>query len=110
MGTTTSLTSGLPSRDTWTYGPETTSVPFDAFRTRAFWRLAVVQTPITEAAELASEGAAPFLDSWVFGSWRAIECTFTPLVEFTPAAMLPIPVFASPNVAWSCSKGRRLAR
>ena len=56
-----------------------------ALRTRAFWRLAVVQTPITEAGEDASVGLAPPLATSVFGTSIAIECTLTPLVEFTPA-------------------------
>jgi len=88
---------------------DSVSVP-PAPRIRAFCRLAVVHTPMTEAAALAEEGVAPPLASAVLGTWSAIECTLTPAVEFTPAAMAPIPVLARPKVAWSCSNGRRLPR
>ena len=47
MGISASLTSGLPSRDTWTIGPDAQSGP-SGLRTRAFCRLADAHTPMVE--------------------------------------------------------------
>ena len=44
-GTSTSLKSGLPSRETWTNGPVSSLRPKPGSQTRAFCRLAVVQMP-----------------------------------------------------------------
>ena len=76
-GMMTSLTSGLPSRETWTNGPAFTFSPPSASHTRAFWRLAVVQTPMV---------GCPLTVTAEIGTWIAIECTFRWLVALTPAA------------------------
>ena len=50
IGMMTSLNSGFPSRDTWVYGPLQAARRRRPSRTPTWWRLAVVQTPMTGAA------------------------------------------------------------
>jgi len=57
IGITTSLMSGLPSRETCTQGPTPSPFPF-FLRTVVFWRLAVAQTPIVDFAAVGSVGSS----------------------------------------------------
>ncbi len=78
MGMTTSFTSGLPRRDTWTQRPVLTGMaPLFSSNTRTFCRLAVAQTAMTGWSLLWTTSA--------IGTSMAIEWTFLPMVAFTPA-------------------------
>ena len=66
-GTTTSLTSGLPSRDTWTQSPVPLAV-WPVIRTRG--RSVVVQTPMT-----GLRFASPFSATSLNGTCSAIVFT-----------------------------------
>src|SRR3954453_11674998 len=64
-GTTTSLTSGLPSRETCTHGPDTVA-PAAVYLTTAR-RSVVLHTPMTGLRD-----GAPFSASAFFGTWMAL--------------------------------------
>ena len=55
-GISTSLTSGLPSRDTCRNGPLSTFWPLSASHSRTRWRLAVVHTPMVGMAAPGQRG------------------------------------------------------
>ena len=90
--------SGLPSRDTWVQGPLKVPPALSSANTRARWRLAVVHTPIV---------GCPLMVSAEIGTWIAMECTFRPLVAFTPGMPVSPAAFAKAFSSWM---GRRLAR
>src|SRR5262249_17958331 len=98
IGMMTSLTSGLPSRETCRNGPLSTFLPWSASHSLTPWRLAVVHTPMV---------GWPDLVTVEIGTWIAIEWTFRWLVAFTPAAFLVNTCL--PNTLAVCS-GRRLPR
>ena len=97
-GMSTSLTSGLPSRDTCRHGPQFTVSPASASQSVTRWRLAVVHTPMV---------GCPLIVTAEIGTWIAIECTFRWLVALTPGA-LGRP--GRPNVACRFANGRRSPR
>src|SRR5580704_16013726 len=73
-GLITSLTSGLPSRETCRHGPLDTFWPLSASQTVADWRLAVVHTPML---------GWPLLVIAEIVTWIGMECTFRWSVAFT---------------------------
>src|SRR4051812_31331706 len=54
MGISTSLTSGLPSRDTWVHGPDHSCLRLTSSHSLTCCRRAAVHTPITAAGLLTS--------------------------------------------------------
>src|ERR1700689_735675 len=99
LGLITSLTSGLPSRETCRHGPLDTFSPLSASQNVADWRLAVVPTPML---------GGPLLVTAEIGTWIAMECTLRWLTAFTPAAG-PLNTL-SPYWACRFSNGRRSPR
>ena len=81
-GTSTSLNSGLPSRDTCTYGPTPTDAPLS--RSVALRRDADAHTPIVAFVASGSVGALPLAVTLPIGSWMAIVCTLNERSAFTP--------------------------
>ncbi len=75
IGIRTSLTRGLPSRETCCQGPVPTYLPCSAFHIRDFRRLAVAQTPITAPGDIGLVGTLPLRESSLIGTWSAIVCT-----------------------------------
>lgn len=80
--------------------------PRSASHTWADRRLAVVHTPMTARGSLSSRELEPV--SAAIGTCRAMECTFSSLVAFTPGSGLL--KTCMPYLACSCWKGRRVAR
>src|SRR5690242_54652 len=87
-GTTTSLTSGLPRRETWTQFPTLVSVPLSC-KTRVLRRYDVVHPPMTAFGSVAALGIAPLAVTLLKGSWSAIVFTFIPERSSTPPPLLP---------------------
>src|ERR1700733_3186040 len=80
MPMSSSLTSGLPRRDTWVHGPLRMSPPLNQLpHSLTFWRLAVVHTPITAAGSSGPAGTDRVTS--LTGICRASEWTLTSAVE-----------------------------
>ena len=65
IGTMTSLNSGLPSRETWTHGPDSARSSLAGSSSRVLRRLAAPQTPITAFGAIGSVGTEPSRVSWL---------------------------------------------
>ena len=81
---TTSLTSGLASRETCFHGPKPTYLLVLESKTRDLRRLAVAHTPITDFLELALVGVLPSRVRSRLGTWIAMLWTLNPCRPLTP--------------------------
>ena len=86
IGTTTSLNSGLPRRETWTHGPDSARSSLAGSIIRVLRRLAAPQTPITDLPLIGSLGADPSRVRLLIGTWSAIVWTLSVAVASTPIA------------------------
>src|SRR6202035_2262832 len=102
-GITTSLTSGYPSRETWTHGPDSDRSSLALSIIRTLRRLAALQTPITAELLAALVGTDPCLVKSEIGTWIAIEWMVGVAVAPTPAA-------AGVGIRCRFWNGRRSAR
>jgi len=80
----TSLTSGLPRRETWENWPKLRYAPLSLSRIRAVARLAVAQTPITDFDDITFLGVLPSTVRSLIGSCKARVCTLRPRRPLTP--------------------------
>src|SRR5207248_3917378 len=85
-GITTSLISGLPSRETWTHGPDSEARARALSIIRTLRRLAPLHTPITDELLITLVGLVPLLVSCEIGIWIAIVWMLRVAVASTPGA------------------------
>src|SRR5205085_5719052 len=85
-GTITSLNSGLPSRETWTQGPDSDGLLPPLWIIRTLRRLAELHTPSTASLSLTLCGVLPFAVRCEIGTWIAIVWMLSVLLVSTPAA------------------------
>ena len=102
IGLRTSLTSGLPRRETWTFGPTAVNVP-SPLATLLLGSSAEAHTPMVACASMTPDGFLPPKVRSVTGTCSAIECTLRPCRPLMPMA-------AADGIKWWDSNGRSAPR
>src|SRR5207237_436473 len=88
IGTSTSLNSGLPSRETCTHGPDSECSSFCLSRMRSLRRLAAPQMPSTALGSDISLGVDLFAVSELIGTCSTIEWQLSVASVSTPVAFV----------------------
>src|SRR5262249_22725733 len=86
---TTSLTSGTPRRDTWTYGPETVGLAPEVWYMRVWGTHVSDQTPTIELGSDAFVGNCPFFVTRARGICIPIVWVLKPATPLMPPPWLP---------------------